>query len=219
MVGINTGSIAIGVSEGNRGGTVVTQTQDYMAAYRGLGLEDYVTFEADYAADGFDDVKGVAVQGLLRALMIGEEKVILGGNTSVPLGTTPQPTLQDLATGGTLAANGSTTVSAASLNNNGGTTAAVNGNLTVTTGGTTTNAGGTLQAGGTTTLSNGGLDNTSGKVFGDSVAVDTHVQHLSNGLGRVRTEPVQDRSEDPEGSRTEGCRTLNEQLAKGPALI
>jgi hypothetical protein len=26
-------------------------------AYKGIGLEDYVTFEADYSAEGFDDVR------------------------------------------------------------------------------------------------------------------------------------------------------------------
>jgi len=115
ITGININSIAIGVSEGNRGGVVTTETQDYMAAFRGLGLEDYVTFEADYAADGFDNVKALAAQGLLRALMIGEEKVILGGNTSNPLGSTPQPTLADVSTGGALAANTQVSVRVAAL--------------------------------------------------------------------------------------------------------
>ena len=77
ITGINITSVNVGVSEGNRGGVIATATQDYMAAFKGLGLEDYVTFEADYAAEGFADLKGLAVQGLLRALMIGEEKVIL----------------------------------------------------------------------------------------------------------------------------------------------
>jgi hypothetical protein len=94
---------------------VATTTADYMAAYRGLGLEDYVTFEADYAADGFTDLKALAAQGLLRALMIGEEKVILGGDTSVALGTTPQPTLSDIGTGGTLTHNTAFSVIAAAL--------------------------------------------------------------------------------------------------------
>lgn len=105
VTGININAMGVGVSEGNRGGVIATATQDYMAAFRGLGLEDFVTFEADYAAEGFDDVKALAVNGLLRALMIGEEKVILGGNTSCPLGVTPVPTVVDVATGGTLAAN------------------------------------------------------------------------------------------------------------------
>ena len=115
ITGINITSVNVGVSEGNRGGVIATATQDYMAAFKGLGLEDYVTFEADYAAEGFADLKGLAVQGLLRALMIGEEKVILGGNASYSLGTTPTPTVADVGTGGSLAANSQVSVKVAAL--------------------------------------------------------------------------------------------------------
>lgn len=105
ITGINTGKMSIGVSEGNRSGVITTSTEDYLAAYRGIGLEDYVTFEATYAGQGFDDVKARAVQGLLRSLMIGEEVILLGGNGSaVALGTTPTPTVSGSNTGGTLAA-------------------------------------------------------------------------------------------------------------------
>lgn len=103
VTGINTGLMEIGVSEGNRSGVIVHTTQDFTAAYRGIGLEDNVTFEADYAATSFDDVKALAVNGLLQSLMIGEEQVILGGNTSLALGTTPTPTLAASASGGSLA--------------------------------------------------------------------------------------------------------------------
>ncbi len=102
ITGINTTSLSAGVSEGNRGGVITSSTADYLAAYKGLGLEDYVTFEADYAAAGFDDVRARAQQGLLRALMIQEERIILGGNTSLALGTTPTPSLTTATTGGTL---------------------------------------------------------------------------------------------------------------------
>lgn len=115
VTGININALGVGVSEGNRGGGVTTSTQDYMAAFRGLGLEDYVTFEADYAAEGFDNVKALAVNGLLRALMIGEEKVILGGNTSCPLGTASLPSLADVPTGGSLPANTQVSVRIAGL--------------------------------------------------------------------------------------------------------
>lgn len=104
VTGINVNAIGIGVSEGNRGGVIATSTADYFAAFRGLGLEDFVTFEADYAAEGFTDVKALAATGLLRSLMIGEEKVILGGNSSLALGTTPAPTAVAAATGGALPA-------------------------------------------------------------------------------------------------------------------
>jgi len=93
ITGINVTNLSAGVSEGNRGGVTTHTTQDFLAAYRGLGLEDYATFEATYAAEGFDDARARTVEGNLRGLMIQEESVILGGNTSMALGTTPTPTL------------------------------------------------------------------------------------------------------------------------------
>lgn len=103
VTAININNVSAGVSEGNRGGTIATTVQDYLAAYKGIGLEDFVTFEADYAAETFEDVKARATQGLLRSLMIQEERILLGGNTSVALGTTPTPTLATSASGGTIA--------------------------------------------------------------------------------------------------------------------
>jgi hypothetical protein len=92
ITGINVNGLSAGVGGGNRGGVIASTTKDYTAAYKGLGLEDYATFEADYAAEGFDDVKALAVEGLLRSLMIQEERIILGGNNSLALSTTPTPT-------------------------------------------------------------------------------------------------------------------------------
>lgn len=105
ITGVNTGKMFGGVAEGQRSGAIAHTTADYLAAFRGVGLEDYVTFEAEMAAIGFDDAKARAVEGLLRATMIQEEFIDLGGNSSVALGTTPTPTLADVTTGGTLLAN------------------------------------------------------------------------------------------------------------------
>lgn len=104
ITGINTNRLAGGVSQGNRGGVIATTTKDYTAPYRGIGFEDYATFEADYAAGGFEDVKARAAEGLLRSLMIYEESLILGGNSSLSLGTTPTPTVANTTTGGNIAA-------------------------------------------------------------------------------------------------------------------
>lgn len=104
ITGINTTKVTAGVSQGNRGGVVTTATAEYNAIYRGIGLEDYVTFEAQYAGQGFEDVKALAVTGLLQSTMIQEELVILGGNgAAVAMGTTPTPTCAAVTTGGTLA--------------------------------------------------------------------------------------------------------------------
>jgi hypothetical protein len=104
VTAINTQLIDVSVSEGNRGAKVTTATQSYVASYKGIGLEDSVSFEADFAAQGFQDVKATAALNLLRAVMIGEEFVLLGGNSSNPLGTTPTPVLATATTGGSLAA-------------------------------------------------------------------------------------------------------------------
>lgn len=105
VTGINTTGVRAGVSQGNRAGVITTTTSDNNAAYKGYGLEDSVTFEADYAAEGFEDVKALAVEGLLRATMIAEEKIILGGVSSYPLGNTPTPTLTTANTGGSVTGN------------------------------------------------------------------------------------------------------------------
>src|SRR5215472_7942333 len=66
ITGININGLSLGVSEGRRGGSIATATQSYTAAYKGIGLEDSVTFEADYAAQGFDNLRLRATEGLLR---------------------------------------------------------------------------------------------------------------------------------------------------------
>lgn len=93
ITGINTSNVHPGVSEGNRGALVTTSVASYLASYAGFGLEDTVSFESEYAAQGFDDVKARARLGLLRSLMLAEEAQLLGGNASIALGTTPTPTL------------------------------------------------------------------------------------------------------------------------------
>lgn len=102
ITGINTANMSMGLSEGQRGGAITTTVGNYLAAYVELGLEDYVTWKADLAAQGFDDVKALAVEGLLRACMIGEEKIILGGLGTWALGTTPTPAVTAADTGGLL---------------------------------------------------------------------------------------------------------------------
>lgn len=129
VTGVNTNKTPIGLSEGNRGGVMATTTADYTAVYKGYGLDDYVTLEADYAAEGFDDVKALAVEGLLRSLMIGEERMILGGNNQLALGNTPNPTLTTANTGGSLTGNVSYGVACVALTMDGYYRAAVAGGV------------------------------------------------------------------------------------------
>jgi hypothetical protein len=102
ITGINSGHQSPGVSEGNRNAVVNHTTADYFAAFRELGEEDNLTWKAEYTAEGFADLKALVVDNLLRATMVSEELIDLGGNTSLALGTTPTPTLAASTTGGTL---------------------------------------------------------------------------------------------------------------------
>jgi hypothetical protein len=104
ITAINTNNSHPGVSEGNRGQVITETVTSYTAPYIGIGLENAVTFEADYAAMGFDDAKARAAESLLRSVMIQEERMILGGNGSMALGTTPTPTVANSGSGGTVAA-------------------------------------------------------------------------------------------------------------------
>lgn len=103
ITGISMGNAqTLGVGEGQRNASMSVTVVDKVAAYKGIGLEDDVTFEADYAAKNFDDVKSLAVLNLLRNVMIGEEKLLLGGNNSLALGVTPTPSVSTSTTGGSL---------------------------------------------------------------------------------------------------------------------
>lgn len=102
VTALNTTNVGFGVSEGNRGAVQGHTVTDYNAAFRACGIEDYVTFEADFAAQGFQDVKALAAMGLLQSAMIEEEKFDLGGNTSIAFGTCGTPSLAAATTGGSV---------------------------------------------------------------------------------------------------------------------
>jgi hypothetical protein len=103
VTAINTSGLRVGVSFGNRNAVQAIQTTDFTAAYKGIGIETNVDFEAQYAAQGFDDIRAIAGKTGMESLMIGEEQLILGGDNSVLLGQTPTPTLSAATTGGSLA--------------------------------------------------------------------------------------------------------------------
>lgn len=104
ITGINSGNTRAGVAEGKRGGTVSHTLKEYLAAYRGIGLEKTASFESVYAGQGFEDIKAQSALQALQSLMIAEEGIILGGNTSLALGTTPTPTVANAGTGGSIGA-------------------------------------------------------------------------------------------------------------------
>jgi hypothetical protein len=102
ITAINSGNISAGVSQGNRNAVTAVTTADYTAAYKGIGMESDVNFEAQYAGQGFDDIRALAAQTGLQSLMLQEEPLLLGGNGTLALGTTPTPAGVGSVTGGTL---------------------------------------------------------------------------------------------------------------------
>ena len=105
ITAVNVGGMSAGVSDGNRGGVVATATADYFAAFRQLGLEDFVTWGAQLSAEGFLDLRASSAMRLLWALMIAEEQLDLAGNTSLPLGQGNRPNTSDSSTGGAILFN------------------------------------------------------------------------------------------------------------------
>ncbi len=102
ITSINTNGVDPGVSEGNRGARIALAEQDLTAAFKVMGLESSVTFEARLGGRQLTpETIGMAVYSQLRALRIEEEKAFVGNNATMPLGTTPTPTLTAApATGG-----------------------------------------------------------------------------------------------------------------------
>lgn len=94
IVGLNATAVGGAIADGIRNAVVQTTTRDFTAAYKQTGLEDNVTFGADLAAQGFDDLKALSVRNLLWAVMIEEELLTLGGLGTVALASiTPTPSL------------------------------------------------------------------------------------------------------------------------------
>jgi len=104
------------VSEGNRNAFMNFQEKDFYAPYKFLGKDVEVSFQAQDTGLGFEDNIALAQLGQLNALLNGEERMILFGNSGSPavggaygytLGQTPTPVLAAVAT--TVGSNGVST--------------------------------------------------------------------------------------------------------------
>ena len=92
------------VPEGQRSASMSYSAVSITLPYVTLGEEDTVTFEAEAAAQGFEDVNATATLRILQKTMRKEETALLGGNVSLALGKPGTPTLSASGTGGTLPA-------------------------------------------------------------------------------------------------------------------
>lgn len=104
ITGINTGNILPGVSEGNRNAPIAQTTAEYFQGFAGLGMENYSTYEAQYAMKGFANPRALQRLDTLESLINGEERVLLGGNNSLAFGIPGTPSGTIVATGGALTA-------------------------------------------------------------------------------------------------------------------
>lgn len=80
------------VPEGQRSDSLTITYADRAASFRSIGEESSLTFEAEFAAEGFEDERAMNTLRALQSLMLKEEWGIVCGNSNYPLGTTPTPT-------------------------------------------------------------------------------------------------------------------------------
>lgn len=107
LTAINPSNINIGLSEGHRGPAMAQTVVDKTAPFRTSGLDNFVTEQAYLAAVTFEDLMALAATTTLQGTMEGEERIDIGGNSSLLLGTSSTPVGAAHTTGGTLA-DGST---------------------------------------------------------------------------------------------------------------
>ncbi|HEY5046938.1 MAG TPA: hypothetical protein VII49_02830 [Rhizomicrobium sp.] len=81
------------IPEGQRSAAMSYTSSDESAAYVTIGEEDYLTFEAESAAEGFEDLNATVSLRLLQKMMRKEETGLLAGNASLALGTPSAPSL------------------------------------------------------------------------------------------------------------------------------
>lgn len=105
ITAINATNVQPFVPEASRNAVISTSEVDNSAAYKSVGLEDSITFEARNAAVGLTpDQKADVSARLLNAALIQEEWAFIGGNGSMSLATPTAPTTATATTGGTIAA-------------------------------------------------------------------------------------------------------------------
>ncbi len=111
VTGINTANLKVGATFGTRNPEISYAMQSRTATFKSWGLDDSVQDEAQWAGRGFEDVRAFASMALLRAVMIGEEDLLLGGMESAAgasFGTTglgtPGTPAAVVGTGGSISA-------------------------------------------------------------------------------------------------------------------
>ncbi len=107
------------VPEGARSGTLSYAATDVLATYTTLGEEGSLTFEAESAAEGFEDANAQLSLIELLKFRRKEEIAILGANKTIHLGTPSTPTASAAGSGGTIPATNTYYVSVVLLTQEG----------------------------------------------------------------------------------------------------
>lgn len=102
VTAIDTAKTYGGVPEGSRATPIGVTVVDRSQAFKTIGKEGSVTYEQQHAGRTFEDVVALNTVITLQATMIEEEQLIIGGNATLALGTTPTPSLSASGTGTTL---------------------------------------------------------------------------------------------------------------------
>lgn len=97
-------NVNMGTAEGQRTGSVTPTVIQKFRTYATLGKETDYTFEAEEAAESFDNLPEKAAAQLLSAFRIGETKILAYGNATYALGTPATPAGTPSTTSGTLPA-------------------------------------------------------------------------------------------------------------------
>ncbi len=92
------------VPEGQRSARMSYTTASKAAAFVTIGEEDQLSFEAEAAAQSFEDLNASMTLRLLQKMMRKEESGLLGGNASLALGTPATPVVSASGTTATLPA-------------------------------------------------------------------------------------------------------------------
>jgi len=129
LVALDTNVTAIGVSEGQRNASINPQVTVSEELFKTLGLEDDYTYEAEEAAQSFDNVPQRSVEWLLAQFRIAESRVVADGVGSLSFGTTPTPTGTTGTVAGSLSSGGTYYIRAVALSLDGYNRASVPGGV------------------------------------------------------------------------------------------
>ncbi len=147
------------VPEGARSGNLSYSATDVLATYTSMGEEGSISFEAESAAEGFEDANAQLSLIELLKFRRKEEVAILGANKTVRLGTPATPTASAAGSGGTIPATNTYYVSVVLLTQEGYSNFKSGGSVSIIEQKTVTSAGGN-----STFTVNGGSSNVSAAV-------------------------------------------------------